>query len=151
MSELSVIAGLPVKVMVGDVTYYVSPMTLEDWAVVEAWAEEEFYNDMKKRIELVNDPEVTKLIKHRLATITKKELHLSSGQYLDYAEGTARRLHRMLLHKQPNSKLEDAKKLLGYKEMVRISLIMAGIDPDKIDEEEEEGGDEKKARPTEGD
>jgi len=143
--SLPIVAAKPVKVMVGDKEYLVSPMTLGDWAEVEAWAQEQFYSNMKKRMELVGDGEVGKAIRARLATMTYAEVMRESSPYMDDGEGTAHRLHTMLRHNHPDIKLEEVKELMGFKEFNGAQLQLLGL----TEEDEKKKKEEEKDRPTE--
>ena len=138
MSNLAVMAGMPVKVVVGDETYLVSPMTLGDWAVMEEWAQEQFFADMKKRMELVADDSIKKLIQSRLATLSHREIMKESSPYMDDGEGTARCLHLMLKHKQAAMTLEKARDLVGFREVNRARRLLLGLTAEPTEEEKEE-------------
>lgn len=140
--SLPIVAGQPVKVKVGDKEYLVSPMTLGDWAEVETWAQEQFFVAMKKRIELVGDEELKKVILGRLATMTYAEVMRESTMYLDDGEGTARRLHTMLRRNHKEIKLEEVRELMGFHEFNEAQRLLLGLT--KEDEKEEQAD-----RPTE--
>jgi len=149
MSDLTVMAGLPVSVEVGDETYLVSPMMLNDWAELERWARERFYADMEKRME-VND-EIKKIVESRLATMSYTEVMFEANAYQDDAEGTTYRLFLMLKQKHPDMTKEKAGTLVGIREFNQAQRLLLGMTKEPTKKEEEEAKKEEaenKGRPT---
>lgn len=143
MTDLAITAGVPVPVQVNGKTYEVSPLTLEDWAIIEAHAEERLFAEMRKRLDAnKDDAEMAKALRMRMATIGKAEVMRDSAPYMDDAVGTRKRFWLMLRHRHPNVTEEQAGHLIGFAEFNAVTRRLLGI-PD-----EPEGDANAKPRPT---
>lgn len=129
MSELSRMANMPVEVKVEGKTYQISELTLEDWAELDAWAEQQWKNDMLSRANLVKELDATvhRAILTRVATITRDELVREASPYMDSAEGSAYRLWLELKHKQPKITQKEAKRLLTFQQFNSVQRELLGI------------------------
>lgn len=132
MSELVEAAATPVRIKRDDKEYLVSPMTIGDSAELQRWAEERYWQDMQERLARTKDPDVQKLIRHRMATISRAELRTEMSDYINSSESDEQYLWLMLRHEHSDITIEEARKLVSRSEFNDIFIKLHPKLVDKI-------------------
>lgn len=127
MSELSDFLGVPEEVKRDGVTWLISPMVLEDWAALDAWAEKRFWIDIEARLKKISpDDKAGREKLQAFYSANRREISREVAAYMDDADAWIFRLWRMLLHKQPSVTLEMAGRLMRDTQFFQICRKLMG-------------------------
>jgi len=139
MSELVEAAAEPLRFERNGKEYRLKPLTIGDSAEIERWAEQQVWDELKRRLNEATDPETKKLLTHRLATITKMELREEARGYIEGPESDTMFLWLMLKHEHSEITQEECAGLLTTREFNQFYAELEGLRRiDKITEMEQQ-------------